>query len=603
MPKVWSMNTTIRNPERITDMLKVLKPLEGLKFNKETQKLHFRGQIQNKYYMPNDTPRDLKLQYEDTTPFDDDSTNIIYTTTKDQDLRGRTAVAMLNKTGLAIALQAHPNVIITPLGKSLLDNTISLQEFYFRFFLKWQLPNPIEDGYQDFNIQPFIALLHVINLVNQKELERQNKAKGISRNEFQLFIPSLIDYNNIEQTATNIINYRDDLAQAIDKTIFFNTKITNIAQEIFADDLKKDGDLEKKIRNLKDYTDSAIRYFRTTGLIYYRGNGYYIDIAPTRIQEVKRLLDTYTGEALEFEIKDDYINYLSDINLPQLPWENKGDLIAIYNQLVDTIQAHLYHIKTHYPSYNKTYNYQQLALDINENTQTINQKIAILRETVKTLTNDKKIYEERNLENLPSYIDELSILATRKKASGDKDPLKLEKFTALSLMALDDADEIKPNYSMGDDGEPLFTASGNKPDIECFYKTFNLIVEVTLLKQRDQWMNEGQPVMRHLRDFENNNPDKIAYCLFIAPLLHRDTMNTFWGSVKHEYEGKTQKIIPLTIEQYNKILQMALNLNNQDTRISHTYIRNLLENISDISECTDSTQWYDHINRKLEEIL
>ena len=37
MPKVWSMNTTIRNPERITDIFKVLKPLEGLEFNKETQ--------------------------------------------------------------------------------------------------------------------------------------------------------------------------------------------------------------------------------------------------------------------------------------------------------------------------------------------------------------------------------------------------------------------------------------------------------------------------------------------------------------------------------------------------------------------------------------
>ncbi|MGL5955808.1 MAG: AlwI family type II restriction endonuclease [Brevinema sp.] len=600
MPKVWSMNTTVRNPERITDMLKVLKPLEGSEFNKETQRLHFRGQIQNKYYMPNDTPPNLKLQYEDTTPFDEDSTDIIYATTRDQDLRGRTAVAMLNKTGLAIALQAHPSVAITPLGNALLDSTISLQEFYFRFFLKWQLPNPIEDGYQDFNIQPFIALLHVINLVNQKELARQNKAKGISRNEFQLFIPSLIDYNNIEQTATNIIDYRDELAQESDKIGFFNKVLTKIAQEVFSDELKKDGDLDKKIRNLKDYTDSAIRYFRTTGLIYYRGNGYYIDIAPTRIQEVKRLLDTYTGESLEFETKEDYINYLSDINLPQLPWENKSDLIAIYNQLVDTIQAHLHHIKTHYPSYNKTYNYQHLALDTNEDIQVINQKIVILRETVKTLTNDKKIYEERNLENLSSYIDELNVLATRKKASGDKDPLKLEKFTALSLMALDDADEIKPNYSMGDDGEPLFTASGNKPDIECFYKAFNLIAEVTLLKQRDQWINEGQPVMRHLRDFEDAHPNKPSYCLFIAPVLHQDTMNTFWFSVKYEYQGRSQKIIPLTIEQYNKILKIALELNNRGTRILHTYIKNLLENISDISECTDSTQWYEHINSKLE---
>lgn len=42
--------------------------------------------------------------------------------------------------------------------------------------------------------------------------------------------------------------------------------------------------------------------------------------------------------------------------------------------------------------------------------------------------------------------------------------------------------------------------------------------------------------MRHIRDFEDNNPNKETYCLFIAPKLHRDTINTFWISVKYEYE-------------------------------------------------------------------
>lgn len=32
--------------------------------------------------------------------------------------------------------------------------------------MKWQLPNPIDKGYKNFNIVPFTAVMHVINKVN-----------------------------------------------------------------------------------------------------------------------------------------------------------------------------------------------------------------------------------------------------------------------------------------------------------------------------------------------------------------------------------------------------------------------------------------------------
>ena len=69
---------------------------------------------------------------------------------------------------------------------------------------------------------------------------------------------------------------------------------------------------------------------------------------------------------------------------------------------------------------------------------------------------------------------------------------------------------------------------------------------MTMLTSLDQLFNEGQPFMRHLRDFEKRHK-KQSYCLFIAPRLHQDTVNTFYNSVKYEYEGEKQKIIPMTI--------------------------------------------------------
>ena len=118
-----------------------------------------------------------------------------------------------------------------------------------------------------------------------------------------------------------------------------------------------------------------------------------------------------------------------------------------------------------------------------------------------------------------------------------------------------------------------------------------MICEVTLLKSRDQWFNEGQPVMRHFRDFENKS-QKDNYCLFIAPILHRDTVNTFWMSVKYEYEGAKQKIIPFSISQYNTILEIVLELNNNNYRIKHTDIKNLLESLyNKSSSASNCDEW------------
>jgi len=159
--------------------------------------------------------------------------------------------------------------------------------------------------------------------------------------------------------------------------------------------------------------------------------------------------------------------------------------------------------------------------------------------------------------------------------------------------------KIKPNYSIGDDNEPKNTAPGGKSDIECFYKEFNSICEVTLLKDRSQWFNEGQPVMRHLRDFENENKCKPNYCLFIAPEIHRDTRNTFWQAVKYEYEGEKQKIIPLTIKQFIELLEILAEIKESNKKLIHTEISNLYNDILEINEVSNSLDWLNKIFEKI----
>ncbi len=102
--------------------------------------------------------------------------------------------------------------------------------------------------------------------------------------------------------------------------------------------------------------------------------------------------------------------------------------------------------------------------------------------------------------------------------------------------------------------------------------------------------------MRHLRDFENRNREKAAYCLFIAPKLHRDTINTFWTAIKYEYEGKPQKIIPLSINNFIAILKILVKIKQKRKFLKHDELFRLYDEILQLSNfVTNSNEWIENI--------
>ena len=91
----------------------------------------------------------------------------------------------------------------------------------------------------------------------------------------------------------------------------------------------KSREIEKLLKNLKDYGDNTIRYFRLTRFLHIRGGGFYVDLEPRRAIELKKLLATDNAAPLEFENADQYIEYLADLKQPVLPWETKEELEKI----------------------------------------------------------------------------------------------------------------------------------------------------------------------------------------------------------------------------------------------------------------------------------
>lgn len=139
--------------------------------------------------------------------------------------------------------------------------------------------------------------------------------------------------------------------------------------------------------------------------------------------------------------------------------------------------------------------------------------------------------------------------------------IELEKCVNVALNIINDSIFIKPNAPVGNDNEPTYTASSGVADIE------------------DQWFNEGQ---------QSGILKKMSEAKFIAPKLHQDTVNTFYNSVKYEYGGENQKIIPITITQFFAILQAIKLIIKKNRKFTHTELMIFYETRVDMSKVANS---------------
>jgi len=575
MKKPWSITTTLRNPERLRDFLIMLKNIEGENWNFETQKKYQILLIKYRVYGYGSSQFYNGLSSEQVNLIDNLNKEISFEEAReifnlknyeDPAMRGRQSINPLKKLGMVSIKEGK--IFITDLGRLLLKDNYDLGEMFFRSFIKWQIPNLDNDDYKiddGYDIKPFIGTLHLIDAVNQRTIANGEKPKGISKQEFSLFVPTLVDYKDIEKHADEIIKIRTKLKgknKQEQKEIFEKYR-KQFVQNFFGS--KNIKETEKLSNNLKDYGDNAIRYFRLTRYFYIRGGGFYVDLEHRRQVEIKNLLAFDNGKSLSFATKEEYLEYIANITEPKLPWETKEKLIEILEGLVKDIQGYEKKLSVLKKEISNYRSYDENGLK---------GLIGNLREYRRHLQEQENYAISQNIEGILHYIKILQNIYKE-----DDKPLALEKYIALALHAINDALKIQPNYPVGDDNEPTFTAPAGKPDIECYYNSFNAICEVTMLTGRNQWYHEGQPIMRHLRDFEERNKDKIAYCLFVAPSLHRDTLNTFWFSVKYEYEGKSQRIIPLSIQNFIELLKTLVAIKQKGKLLSHSELVRLYDEI------------------------
>lgn len=445
------------------------------------------------------------------------------------------------------------------------------QEIFLRQLLKFQLPSPYHTENKKitgvFYIRPYLEILRLV-----RELEY------ITFDEFKIFAVQMTDYHKFEIVRNAILRFREEKAKNKGQYKRFVNKVWEDAilkihsDRIAAGKTKtretNDTSLKRFIttqkRNMRDYADACFRYMRYTGLISISHRSRSISIFADKIVEVDFVLSTVSRDPVFIDDEAAYKAHLFSANTPALYTDNRDNVVDVLMRIGSFTKRELS---------NKTL-----------------EELKDLRDEIIQKHKDTVIHKQ--IAEIKSYALYSEIIDTFNEiiSAGYYDAPLMFEYNTWRAMTMLNGGSIKGNFNFDDAGQPLSTAAGNMPDIECHYDDFSLSVEVTLQAGQRQYESEGEPVARHYGQLKKRT-GKDTYCLFIAPTINPATLAHFYG-LNHLsialYGGKS-KIIPLELDQF---MQLIENSYTYETRPVPSDIRRFLDHTIKLCEnATDENDW------------
>jgi hypothetical protein len=447
----------------------------------------------------------------------------------------------INRSPKALGfVDLSPTIRLTKAGKQFLYGKRP-QEIFLRQLLKFQLSSPYHvDKNGEFSVKPYLELLRMTYELN-----------GLSKDEIAVFVMQLVDCRNFEAIRDKIIHFRKTIKNIDRRQTSYRREIKRIFEEELVNIYKteiSDGNIETrqsvdnslrkfietKSSNFRDYADAAIRYLRATELLTFEYKTNRLMVSKYKEDEVKYILANIEREAKEFTSLEKFKDYLFSDELPLLLSDNKADLILEIQKLgapqeeINTISL--------------------LGIE----------KIKDSRDLLLEKTKAENLSQQiQTLQSYEEYADIVNIFDDISEGNVVDPALVFEWNTWRAFAMLDDG-HISGNFRLDLQGMPLFNAPGNKPDIECKYGNFNIIVEVTLSSGQKQYEMEGEPVPRHLSLHQKENGVE-TYCIFVTKKLSPATLAHFYALHKIDiaYYGGKAKIIPLEVGDFKKLLEKA----------------------------------------------
>lgn len=473
--KPLSFSTTMRNPERIASFLSCMLEYENQNLTNDLIDKIVKKIIKKKLYCPNYIIHniDLKTIYDsEENEFNDNQIDeIIANSPQDHKEAGfdkgwpsrfDTWFKLQKEFGF-IWYEIDKPIEISITGHMLIDAVNSIPEdnekiehIFLNSMIKYQANNPLRK-----TLNSNIPLILLLNVINRFKSEDENST-GIFRPELAFFIcwP-----NSDDEALFNYIKEFRQLHQFSEYTdeIIYNACLNNLG---YSEDDKK---YIKQEKVSSEAIDEYIRKMKITGILSLRGNGRFLDFNTLEIEK---------------------INYILNLNIQVKTFESDHDYFIYMN----TIDNNLFNR-------------------------------AILEENNVDDLRISKLNELANSYTKEYVLNELKLLCKRKESTDPilkfiNAPTRLEFLISLSLIQNFSNLDVKPNYSIDDEGLPKFTAAGGIADIVCYDVTKKELVEVTLMNGRQQLNNELIPISRHLKESLLENINTLS--VFIAPTIHDD---------------------------------------------------------------------------------
>lgn len=511
--KVFSINTTIRNPQRNRDFLIAFKPFSGQVFTADSAYAYLWELIKKGIYQVSDIPNEIRQKWEndiDLAP--SEIRQAIDDNPQATGLYGRTMTHLrsLRDQGFVQFSSAKRNniITITRLGQEIIDNTKDPTIVYTKAMLGMHANSPVRPKILN-RSRPFLNTLFVIEEVNRRWQKLGNQPKGILLHEFATFVLSMqnCDY---QCAAENIIAYRQSFKSEINRAYIENF-------------LREEHIIPIAFNSLiKDYPDEVFRKFEMTGLLTKHGayQYIYINFSQYNYAKVQTILQSYKD--YRWETFDTVPAYYAFLEQQVVPWETDESV----RRKVVSEKAKV------------------LGVTLSER-NSLEQNEEYLDRMFYTHALEKAVQKY----DYSFITQELQILAGTRKVRSElesiSEPLRLEYLLALFFGKRYGLQGLVSNIIYNDEGMPLHCATGGKSDIVFYHSDGSYILEPTMLSSKAQQQNsETSNIVRHVKDEESKTPFRYRV-MMVAPRVHADIADYF----QYKAEKEDANIIPITIER------------------------------------------------------
>lgn len=488
--------TTVRNPERLKNLLSVLEHFDGWVLSDRLAEKIAGEVIRAGLYKPNILSATVKKKLKTKKPLTKlEVARILKNNPQKHKEAGfshgwpsrfDTWFKFAKELGF-VFYKPNEAIRFSAIGAKLANTNNSGPEFeqqaFLNAFVKYQSNNPFRRVRNE--NAPLLLLLGVIQKLNA---DAEFNDAGISK----LELPLLLHWkdSDAESLYRRIKKLRRDCGFA---------PSWDVVVDICKNEIMQGKDATRSNQSIMtDYPDDFIRKMRLTGLISLRGGGRFIDINKNENKKVNYVLKNYSAYK-KYESEEEYFDYISTVD---------GNLFSIAPKRIsaETKAGFL-------EKWAGRYSWSMIKAEM----LILSKRSLAKDETMKYLSH----------------------------------PVRLEFLTALAIKSQFPNVRVIPNYPVDDEGIPTSTAAGvgNTGDIECFESENGILVEVTMSAGRTQTIMEVWPIARHLKEFQKKSADSMCY--FVAPSIFIDSR---W-QVEFAREKENLRIFPKTIEEFLAYLE------------------------------------------------